>query len=181
MDEQKQNNASQDCESPVGPTILGGRYRLLHLLHRRPRVDLYLGQRLAALRREEARLSTPGERVAIRVLNLAGLELEVRRQVEQAALEEFVAPGILGSPRLPGAGDRARREGERHYLVMQLRGMQVERETMPLDELLLNKKQWPAWLDVETALNWGVQLCRIVARLQRLGVVLGDLDPSTIL
>ena len=28
---------------------------------------------------------------------------------------------------------------------------------------------------------WGIQLCRMVARLHRLGVILGDLDPNTVL
>src|SRR6202022_1223556 len=50
-----------------------------------------------------------------------------------------------------------------------------------LAELLLSQRQWPAWLDLEIALEWGMQMCRIVARLHRFGTILGDLDPSTIL
>ncbi|HEV2580319.1 MAG TPA: hypothetical protein VGT44_05655, partial [Ktedonobacteraceae bacterium] len=95
--------------------------------------------------------------------------------------------------RLPGVGDRIAVEHERHYLVMQLRPAREERvarqgrqgETaavaVSLAELLLKHQQWPEWLDVEAAYEWGVQLCRIVARLHRMGVTLGDLDPATIL
>jgi serine/threonine protein kinase len=81
-------------------------------------------------------------------------------------------------------------ERERHYLVMRLRPAREEREAktgsrvavaVPLAELLLEHQQWPEWLDMQTAFEWGVQLCRIVARLHRMRTVLGDLDPSTIL
>ncbi len=181
-----------DTALPEGTTILGERYRLVQLLHQRPRLNLYIAQRLSGGTQfiapnehttVEAQSPAPPELMAVRELVLTGLPPNVRKQVEQAAFEEFVSPGILGSPRLPGAGDRVRSEGERHYLVMQLRGARGERpvEAVPLAELLLSRRQWPVWLDLETALGWGVQLCRIVARLHRLGVVLGDLDPATIL
>ncbi|HET8913410.1 MAG TPA: hypothetical protein VFN23_18205 [Ktedonobacteraceae bacterium] len=167
---------------PAGTLILGGRYRLLQVLHQRPRINLYLAQRLPP--HTTATRSTPvqGQLVAIRELALGGLSSEARTQVEQAAFEEFVSPAMLGSLRLPGAGDRVRTVGDRHYLVMQMRGAGGDRPSLAvtLAELLL-QKQWPQWLTQDLALEWGIQLCRIVARLHRLGVVLGDLAPNTIL
>lgn len=191
------SNASNvnDGPLPAGTTILAGQYRLLEVLHQRPRVNLYLGRRLPRPTMAKQRLEAQESLVAIRELVLVGLPLQLQKQVEQAAFEEFVSPAMFGSLRLPGAGDRVRIDGERHYLVMQLRGAHSgkngrnesgggkERPTVAitLAELLLNRRQWPFWLDIETALGWGVQLCRIVARLHRLGVILGDLDPNTVL
>jgi hypothetical protein len=168
---------------PEGTIILGGRYRLVQLLHQRPRVNLYLGRRLS---RQDDRAQSADEvepLVAIRELVLTGLSPETQAHIEQAAFEEFVSPFVPGSSRLTGAGDRVRTEGERHYLVTQLHSMKGEQRAfvITLAALLLSRKSWPSWLDRETALGWGIQLCRIVARLHRSGVVLGDLDPSTVL
>ena len=166
-----------------GAIILQGRYRIVELLHARPRVNIYLGYRLPRPEEAQQQDAAPASLVAIRELVLTGLSTKVQMQVEHAAFEEFVSPAMLGSPRLPGVGDRVSIEHERHYLVMQLRPTRGERQSVavPLAELLLTYKQWPAWLDMETALEWSIQLCRIVARLHRMGVVLGNLDPSTIL
>jgi hypothetical protein len=180
---------------PDGSIILQGRYRIVQLLHARPRLHLYLAQRLPA---NDAQPIVPDEAlnekyseyyetqqplVAIRELVLVDLSRKVRKQIEHAAFEEFVSPMLLGSPRLPGTGDRIRIENDRHYLVMQLRPARGQRQAVAitLAELLLIRQQWPLWLDMETALEWGVQLCRIVARLHRPGVVLGDLNPATVL
>ncbi len=184
-----------DDPMPAGTTILAGQYRLLELLHQRPRVNLYLGRRLPRTDVTKQQLEAQESLVVIRELVLVGLPRQLQKQVEQAAFEEFVSPAMFGSLRLPGAGDRVRIERERHYLVMQLRGVHGGKEgknrnsrekewptvAVTLTELLLNRRQWPLWLDMETALNWGVQLCRIVARLHRLGLVPGDLDPNTVL
>jgi serine/threonine protein kinase len=66
---------------------------------------------------------------------------------------------------------------------MQLGPGRSEPQVFPvtLAELLVSQRAWPAWLDSETAFQWGIQLCRIVARLHRLGVILGDLNPATVL
>lgn len=168
---------------PHGSLILEGRYRIVQLLHQRPRVHLYLAHRLtqpgSSLDLDEA----PQPLVAIRELVLTGLSLDIQKHIERAAFEEFVSPIVFGSPRLPGVGDRVSIENERHYLVMQLRPTRGERQAVAvtLAELLMARQHWPGWLEIETALQWGMQLCRIVARLHRLGVVLGDLDPPTIL
>ncbi len=190
-----------DVPLEEGSLILNDQYRIIQLIHQRPRLNLYLAKRQSA-RNQKASFpysnhaeTPPGAPqfisftnqqeplVAIRELVLTGLPPQIRKQVEHAAFEEFVSPGVLGTPLLPGAGDRLRVEGERHYLVMQLRRAKGERPTVAvtLAELLLSKRQWPSWLDLETALEWGRQLCRIVARLHRLGTVLGDLDPATVL
>ena len=179
---------------PDGAIILQGKYRIVQLLHARPRLHLYLAQRLPAVGPQfiasddackEKYSETPQQQqhlVAIRELVLTGLSPRVRKQIEHAAFEEFVSPMLLGSPRLPGTGDRIRIENDRHYLVMQLRPARGQRQAtaITLAELLM-RQQWPVWLDMETALEWGVQLCRIVARLHHLGAVLGDLNPTMVL
>ena len=178
------NVAGQDQHVPQGSTILGGRYRLLYLLHQRPRLNLYLGRRISPLQGHQGYSSYHDKEplVAIRELVLTSLPRRVRAQVEQAAFEEFVSPMAPGLPRLANSGDRMFVEDERHYRVVQLKETKGEHGSTPmmLAEWLL-QPQWPSWLDTVTALAWGVQLCRSVARLHRLGVVLGDLDPGTIL
>lgn len=171
----------QEPLSP-GTLILRGRYRIARVLHARPRVNLYLGYRLLAHQGQPAEAATP-ELVAIRELVLTGLSAEEQEAVARAAFEEFVSPMMFGSPRLPGVGDRVSIERERHYLVMQLRPTKGTRQAVavPLAELLLAHRQWPTWLDMPVSLEWGAQLCRIAARLHRMGCVIGDLDPATIL
>ena len=171
----------QEPLSP-GTLILQDRYRIAQLLHTRPRVNLYLGYRLPAQQEQPSEAAAP-ELVAIRELALAGLAPEEQEAVVQAAFEEFVSPGMFGSPRLPGVGDRVSIERERHYLVMQLRPTRGTRQAVavPLAELLLAHRKWPTWLDMPLALEWGAQLGRILARLHRMGCVTGNLDPATIL
>lgn len=171
---------------PEGTLILGGQYCVLQLLHQRPRVNLYLGKRLGG--RESAMVPNDAHEmfVAIRELVLTGLAPQTCVEIERAAFEEFVSPLVLSSPRLPGAIDFVRVEGGRHYLVMQLNGCKSEHSAfstqhVTLAKLLLSWRQWPVWVDVATSLSWGTQLCRIIARLHRSGIVLGDLDPTTVL
>ena len=170
----------------AGTIILAEQYQVLRLLHQRPRVNVYLGKRLSA---ENATLSldaAPVEFVAIRELVLTGLSTQMCSEIEQAAFEEFVSPLVPGSPRLPGAVERVYSEGSRQYLVMHLgvgRGGEDEPalNCLTLDKLLVSWREWPFWLQQETVLSWVAQLCRIVARLHRTGVVLGDLDPTMVL
>ncbi len=169
-----------------GDIILGGRYRIVQQLYQRPRLNLYLGRRVfqqsphsAAVRANAA--SEP--LVAIRELVLTDLSPSVREQIKAVAFEEFVSPILLGSPHLPSVGDRVWVEGERHYLIMQLRGVKGVQPAVAvtLAELLLSQHSWPSWLSKETALNWGMQLCEVVIRLHGLGLVLGDLNPAIVL
>jgi serine/threonine protein kinase len=46
---------------------------------------------------------------------------------------------------------------------------------------LLREHHWPNWLDMQVAVAWAIQLCRVVARLHRQGTILVDLEPSMIL
>ncbi len=174
-------------EEPLeeGESILGGRYRIEQLLYKRPRLRLYLARRLSLEPASEEELEQ-GEReplVAIRELILTSLSPSVREQVEKAAFEEFVSPIVPGPSKLSTDGDRAWAKEERHYLVMQLHDKKSGpyADVITLAELLLGHKEWPTWLNEEIALSWGARLCRIVARLHRVGVVLGDLDLATIL
>jgi hypothetical protein len=139
-----------------GTLILQGRYRIAQVLHTRPRVNLYLGYRLPARQAQPAEYAA-SELVAIRELELAGLAPEEQEALVRAAFEEFVSPLMFGSPRLPGVGDRVSIERERHYLVMQLRPTRGTRQAVavPLAELLLENRRWPAWLDMPVALEWG--------------------------
>ena len=170
----------KDSALPEGSTIIGGQYRLVELLHQRPRVNLYLGRRLS---QRHGIVPQDEPLVAIRELVLTDLSPQLSKQIEQAAFEEFVSPTAPGIPRLPGAIERTGSEGNRHYLVMQLRHVGTEQRSffITLAELLRSQHQWPLWLNMETALSWGIQLCRMVARLHRAGIVLGDLDPTTVL
>ncbi len=164
---------------PVDSVILNGKYRLKHLLHQRPRVNLYLGQRLPS----QDEHAEPETLVTIRELVLTGLPTRVRGQIEEAAFEEFVSPLAPGSARLAGVSDRTYTFGGRHYLVMQLPRARAggHIQVMTLTELLLGQREWPEWLDERAGLAWGIQLCRIVARCHRLGYILADLDPTIIL
>jgi serine/threonine protein kinase len=141
---------------------------------------LYLGRRLS---QRHGIVPQDEPLVAIRELVLTDLSAQLSKQIEQAAFEEFVSPTAPGIPRLPGAIERTGSEGNRHYLVMQLRHLGTEQRSffITLAELLRSQHQWPLWLNMETALSWGIQLCRMVARLHRSGIVLGDLDPTTVL
>lgn len=168
-----------------GKIILEGRYRIIQRLSQRPRLNLYLGRRLLLSSSEvmEQEVAPYEPLVAIRELLLTDLSPHIRAQIEQAAFEEFVSPTVSGTPRLPRAGDRVWIEGERHYLIMQLNDVKTlmyERATT-LDALLLDSPVWPSWLHIETVLNWGIQLCRMVARLHHQGVIVGNLTPTTIL
>jgi serine/threonine protein kinase len=183
MDEQRSERRDV---LPEGTIILEGQYCVLQLLHRRPRVNLYLGKCLVERENVTGQNDAHEMFVAIRELVLTGLAPQTCVEIEQAAFEEFVSPFVLSSPRLPGAIDFVRVEGGRHYLVMQLNGSKSEHSAfstqhVTLARLLLNWRQWPVWVDVDTSLSWGTQLCRIIARLHRSGVVLGDLDPTTVL
>lgn len=165
-----------------GAVILDGRYRITRLLYQRPRLNLYLGERIGA-KQSAPKTGDEASLVAIRELVLAGLPPRICDQIETATFEEFISPIVLGSPRLPTRGDRQYTVGQRHYLIMQLYSSKMRQSAgvVTLEDLLLNGQQWPLWLDEAVALEWGMQLCRIVARLHRLGAVLGDLDPATIL
>jgi serine/threonine protein kinase len=168
---------------PEGSIILGGRYRLVRLLHCRPRVHLYLARRLVGRRERIQYSEEPEPLVAVRELLLTGLSAGERMQIERAAYEEYASLTLLASPRLPEAADSLRVEGDRHYLVQQLVGLRQLREieVMTLADLLLSDPRWPRWLTLEVAISWSIQLARLVARLHRLGCLLGDLDPATVL
>jgi hypothetical protein len=172
-----------DQALPEGTVILDGKYRLERLLHQRPRLNLYLGRRLSQVK--QIIQKQPGSElpVAIREMVLIGLSSSMREQIKQAAYEEFVSPVVHVSPFWPGAGEGIYLEGDRHYLVMPLQRAHDKQRTnaVTLAELLVSRSEWPLWLNMHTALKWGIQLCRIVARLHCLGSVLGDLDPTTVL
>ena len=182
---QQKSDVEEEETLEEGEVILDGRYRIAQLLYKRPRLHLYLGHRLSseASSDEEVEQGKQEPLVAIRELVLTSLSPLVREQIEKAAFEEFVSPTVLGSSQLSTGGDRVWIEGERHYLVVQLYDKKnaTYADVVTLDELLLGRQEWPLWLNDEIALTWGAQLCRIVARLHRLGIVLGDLDLSTIL
>ncbi len=154
-------------------TLLGGNYRVTRLLYERPRLKLYLGNSVAD---EE-------EHVVMRELDGSGLTPRVRAQLEAAIHEEFITPIALGSPHLTERKNRIAVEDGRYYLVLYLHahGDESAQRGDLLENVLLRQRAWPDWLDDEVALRWGTQLCRIVARLHRLGVVLGDLGPATVL
>ncbi len=177
--------------------ILEGRYRIIRCLAWRPRLNLYLGRRLSIDTHVSSFLNELPEGnkppnqdeqeyeplVAIRELDLTGLSVQIRMLIEAAAFEEFVAPSVFGSSHLPTRGDRVWIEGDKHYLVMQLSDAKLPQfdAATPLDTYLLTSSDWPQWIDTTTTLHWAIQLCRMIARLHRQGIVLGTLTPSIIL
>lgn len=185
-------------------TLLNGRYRITKKLTSRPHLTLYLGRRVSQRaigesQSHNAKLAVQQEPlVAIRELVLSDFSPMIRAQIEAAAVEEFAAPAVFSSSHLPNTGDRIWREDDRIYLVLQLNTpyaasisstlhtssstiSEAFSEPVTLDRLLLDSSAWPKWLDMRTALEWGIQLCRMVARLHHQGVVLGNLNPCTIL
>ncbi len=182
----QQTSEEEEGTLAEGEVILDSRYRIVQLLYKRPRLHLYLARRLSpepSSEEEEPEQEAQEPLVAIRELILTSLPPLVREQIEKAAFEEFVSPIVPGPSKLSTDGDRAWTKEERHYLVMQLHDKKsgLYADVITLDELLLGHREWPTWLNEEIALSWGARLCRIVARLQRVGIVLGDLDLSTIL
>ena len=164
----------------IGTLICDGHYRVVQLLHRRPRVHLYLASRVQDL---PGATSTEQSLVAIREISLAGLAPEIRQRIVRAAFEEFAAPQLFGSPHLPGVGDHVYLEDERHYLVMQPRPARGRRPAfaLPLAELLPDQAQQTTWPDFFTALHLGIRLCQTVARLHRMQTVLGEITPAMVL
>jgi hypothetical protein len=164
-----------------GTVILDGRYRLLRLLTRRPRVHLYLAQRLA-----DGPSGTPEQPlVAIREIVLAGLTPQVRQRIEQAAANEFASPRYFGSLFLPGVGDRLHVDHARHYLVVQPRQVRGRHRrpgfATTLAEFLADQSDELDQMETSTALHWGIQLCQAVAYLHRRGIAPGILTPEMIL
>ena len=172
------NSASEDELAPlqVGTPVCQGRYRLVQLLHSRPRVHLYLARRVT----DDPMVGKSTQPlVAIRELVLNGLSSELRQCIECAAFEEFAAPQLFGIPHLPGVGDRVYREHERHYLVMQAR--QTRGSAPACAELLSEQPRGSTGPDISTALNWGIRLCQTVVRLHGMQNVLGELTPDMLL
>ena len=171
-----------------GDLILGKRYRIVQVIYQRPRLNLYLACRLAPplsqIQERTKNRREPEEQealVAIRELHLEGLHPEVRNMVEAAVAHESFSAAMPGSSLLE-AGNRMRIENDCHYLVMQLHEYHREKRSKPLTlAQLLLQSQWPSWLTIRMSLRWGSQLCRSVACLHRLGVLLGNLSPATLL
>lgn len=169
-----------DAPLLAGALICKKRYRVVQLLHRRPRVHLYLARRLS-----DSPLAGTSTQplVAIREIILADLPTEVRQRVESATFEEFAAPLFFGSPHLPGVGDHLYVENERHYLVMQPRPARGSSPSfaVPLAELPPAQLSNAAWFDMSSTIKLGIRLCHVVARLHHMKNYLGELTPATVL
>jgi serine/threonine protein kinase len=165
---------------PEGTLILQEKYRIVQLLHTRPRVHLYLAQRLSD---PTITLIQAQPLVSIREIVLDDLTPELCQRIEQATFAEFAAPGNLGSSNLPGVGDRIQRENTRLYLVMQPRRTRGKRPVFAttLTEFLAVRNQNPSQLEVSLALHWGKQLCLTLARLHQMKIALGELTPEMII
>lgn len=161
---------------PPGSLVCGGRYRLVQLLHSRPRVHLYLARGLSNSSR---RVDGEAPLVVIREIALMGLTPALRQCVVQAAFAEFAAPLLFGTTHLPGVADRLYLEDDRHYLIMQPR--QVRGHTPAIAQLLSERLSGSTRLDLTTALHLGTRLCQTVARLHRLNLFLGELTPAMVL
>jgi hypothetical protein len=174
-----------------GMLILNGRYRVVQRLYQRPRLNLYQVQRVQGVQGVNSLLrsrvlDSPEEveeepLIVIRELYLEGLSAQMRSVVEAAAGHESFSAAMPGAPLLE-VGGRAKIESESHYLIMQLRQDSGTQYTVPLTlSKLLLQARWPTWLTIPMVVHWGSQLCRSVARLHRMGVLLGGLNPACIL
>src|SRR5262249_52887893 len=128
---------------PDGTLICNERYRLVHLLHRRPRVHHYLTRPLDDL--PPATL-TEKPLVAIAEVVLWGLTHEERRCVLRGSFEELAGPRFFGSRVLLGVGDQLHIEGDRDYLIMQPRGVRGNKSVfaVPLSEIHLGQPGSPS-------------------------------------
>lgn len=180
LDEQAEAGEPELAPLPIGTLICDERYRLLQLLHKRPRVHLYLARRLRPL---PGMMPASPSLVVIRELLLDGLTQEARRGVVRSAFEEFAAPQFFGSPHLAGVGDHVHIEEGRHYLVMQPRPARGRglAFAQPLSEVLAGHPQGSAWPNLPTALLLATRLCQTVARLHRARTFLGELTPEMLL
>ncbi len=170
-----------DAPLPAGALLLEGGYRVVQLLHTRPRVHLYLARPLGTQKK-----TVQGQRqtfVAVREIVLAGLAQSQRERIEHAAFEEFAAPMLFGSQHFPCVGARPFVENERHYQIMQLRPARGSSPVLavPLSELLPGKGESPSWFSLSTAQTWGIELCRLVVRLHRTKNLPGDLTPEMVI
>lgn len=190
----------QNFPLEVGEVILGGRYRVERRLYSRPRLNLYLGRAVGRhwkrggvaplfrwlscwwrrVRGKPEMQTAP--LVAIREIILTGLDAHRQACIETAGVEEFIEPIGLGSARLTNEKDRVLFERDRLYLVLQLQSKQAGKDIEPttLDELL-DGKPWPEWLSIAQIVQWGIQLGRMIARLHRMGIILGEIAPETLL
>ncbi|GHO45305.1 hypothetical protein [Ktedonospora formicarum] len=184
----------------VGEVILGGRYRIERHLYSRPRVNLYLGRateksdaepeppvsrwRFSGLWRSLVRKAEAPDKplVAIREIILTGMDAHQRTCIETAGVNEFIEPIGLGAASLASEKDRVLVDKGRLYLILQLQSKRDLGRTEPTTlDTLLDGRPWPEWLGIPEALQWGVQLGRMIARLHRMGVVLGEIVPPTLL
>ncbi len=186
-----ENVAFENKAFKAGQYILNKQYRIVQCVYRRPRLNLYLAQHVRSAASASQSASQSAEKqettsqeeplVAVRELLLEGLSSRTRGIIGDAAAHESFSTPMPGSFLLE-SGKQARVENDRHYLVMQLHIYAHEQPATPITlEQLLLQPEWPSWLTTRVILSWGSQLCRSVARLHRLGVLFGNLSPSSIL
>lgn len=154
---------------------LNDRYRITALVRRRPHVNLYFAQDTL-----QSTVSGQARMVAIRDIEIAGLEPKSRTEVLALAQQEYDRlrrwhmPHILKSMEL-------RVFQEHLFLISGIplppRDNQSASRLYTLQDFLQSGQGLPKETRV---LAWLRSLCQVVERLHRQHIILGDLDPYTV-
>lgn len=153
------------------------RYRITTLVRRRPHTNLYF-----ALDNEQTQASGQARMVAIRDIEIAGLDREDREQAINLAQQEYDRLRRWHIPHLLACIDLRVFQGHLFLIsgmpVSPQEKVESEQRLYTLQDFLQSGLGLPR----ETrTLEWMRNLCQAVERLHRQQIVLGDLDPYTVI
>ncbi|GHO66200.1 hypothetical protein KSC_050920 [Ktedonobacter sp. SOSP1-52] len=157
--------------TPIDQSDIAERYRITSLIHRNGLVQLLFAQD-----------NQSHHQVIIRDIDLSALDEAAQQQALEAAQQECELLRQKRIPDLTSAID-LRYFQEHLYLVADwpfagAEKKQEARHRQTLHDLLESEAGLP---DEDTAISWGYRLSKVVERLHKQNIVLGDLDPHAIL
>ena len=157
--------------TPIDQSDIAERYRITSLIHRNGQVQLFFAQD-----------NQSHQQVIIRDIDLSTLNEAAQEQAIEAAQQEYELLRQKRIPDLTSATD-LRYFQEHLYLVAEWpfaggEKKQEARHRQTLHDLLESEAGLP---DEDSAISWGYRLSKVVERLHKQNIVLGDLDPHAIL
>ncbi|GHO52651.1 hypothetical protein KSB_11260 [Ktedonobacter robiniae] len=157
--------------TPIDQSDIAERYRITSLIHRNSQVQLLFAQD-----------NQSHHQVIIRDIDLSALDEAAQQQALEAAQQEYELLRQKRIPDLTSAID-LRYFQEHLHLVAEwpfagAEKKQEARHRQTLHDLLESEAGLP---DEDTAISWGYRLSKVVERLHKQNIVLGDLDPHAIL